>query len=50
MPYKRVSVNLSPQMFEIIEKQLKGKIGASASDVIRTIITIYLTERGYLRS
>ena len=35
-------------MWEVIDKQLKGKIGNGDSEVIRNIVMAYLLERGYL--
>jgi hypothetical protein len=43
-----VLVALPEGILEIIEKELKGKIGDTTSDMLRTIIISYLSEKGYM--
>jgi len=43
---KKVLVSLPEGIYDIV-KELKGKIGESDSEVIRTIVTSYLSEKGY---
>lgn len=45
---KMVSVNLPEKIVDIVESDLTGVIGSGKSDVIRTILIIYLSENGYL--
>ncbi len=47
--YKRIYIECDPDMQEIIVNQLSGKLGKRPPDVIKNIIRIYLTERGYCR-
>jgi len=44
---KKVLVSLPEGIYKIVE-ELKGKIGESDSEVIRTIVVSYLGEKGYL--
>ncbi|MFW5928543.1 MAG: hypothetical protein ACOCSL_04990 [Thermoplasmatota archaeon] len=48
MNMKMVSVNLPEKIVDIVESDLTGVIGSGKSDVIRTILIIYLSENGYL--
>ena len=43
---KKVLVSLPEGIYNIV-KELKGKIGESDSEVVRTIVTSYLSEKGY---
>ena len=45
---KRALVSLPDGVWEIIEKDLKGKMGEGHSDIIRSIIISYLSEKGYM--
>jgi hypothetical protein len=45
---RRALVSLPEGVWEVIDKQLKGKIGNGDSEVIRNIVLSYLIERGYL--
>jgi DNA-binding MarR family transcriptional regulator len=45
---RRALVTLPEGVWEVIDKQLKGKIGNGDSEVIRNIVLSYLIERGYL--
>jgi metal-responsive CopG/Arc/MetJ family transcriptional regulator len=45
---KRVLVNLPEKIFDIIQKELRGKMGDSNSEVIRSIVVAYLSEKGYM--
>ena len=46
---KRVLVSIPDGAWEIIEKELKGKIGDRDSEIIRNIVLAYLSEKGYLK-
>ena len=51
MKYKvsrRALVSLPREVWQVIDEQLKGKIGNGDSEVIRNIVMAYLLERGYL--
>ncbi|MEM3709911.1 MAG: hypothetical protein QXL46_03285 [Nitrososphaerales archaeon] len=45
---KKVLVALPEKVLEIIQKELKGKLGDSISEVIRGIVISYLSEKGYM--
>ncbi|MGQ9718567.1 MAG: CopG family transcriptional regulator [Nitrososphaerales archaeon] len=45
---KRVLVNLPERIMGIIQKELKGKMGDNNSEVIRSIVVAYLSEKGYM--
>jgi predicted transcriptional regulator len=45
---RRALVSLPEGVWEVIDEQLKGKIGNGDSEVIRNIALSYLMERGYL--
>jgi hypothetical protein len=45
---RRALVTLPEGVWEVIDEQLKGKIGNGDSEVIRNIVLSYLIERGYL--
>jgi len=40
--------NIPDGTWEIIEKELKGKIGERDSEIIRNIVLAYLSGKGYL--
>ena len=44
-----VTVYLPPKIHEIVTTKLKDSLGKKDSEIVRNIIIIYLTERGYLR-
>jgi len=44
---KRVLVSLPEGIKEIID-ELKGKMGESDSEIVRTIVIAYLSEKGFL--
>jgi metal-responsive CopG/Arc/MetJ family transcriptional regulator len=45
---RRALVTLPEGVWQVIDEQLKGKIGNGDSEVIRNIVLSYLMERGYL--
>ena len=45
---KRVLVNLPDKVIEIMQKELKGKMGDNNSEVVRSIVVSYLSEKGYM--
>ena len=45
---KKVLVALPDGVVKILEKEVIGKIGEGYSDTLRTIITNWLGEKGYL--
>jgi len=45
---KRILVSLPSGIWKIINGELKGKVGESASEVARNVIIAYLSEKGYL--
>lgn len=45
---KRVLVCLPDGVWNLIEREFKGKLGESNSEVLRAIIIAYLAERGLL--
>jgi len=46
---KRVLVTLPKGTWEIIERELKGKIGDKDAEILRNIIISWLVEHGYIR-
>ncbi|MEM3448387.1 MAG: CopG family transcriptional regulator [Nitrososphaerota archaeon] len=46
---KRVLVSLPEKIYQLIDKELRGKIGESDSEIIRAIVIAYLSEKGYVR-
>ena len=44
---RKVLVSLPEGVFNLVE-ELKGKFGESDSEVIRTIVISFLSEKGYL--
>lgn len=44
---KRVLVSLPQGIWEIIEKNFKGKLGEKESEILRNIVIAYLSEKGY---
>jgi len=49
MGMETVSVNLLKKVIDIIDNDLDGMMGSGKSDIIRTILIIYLSENGYLK-
>lgn len=47
---KRVLVNIPDEIWEIVEKDLKGKMGNKDSAIVRNIIVAYLSEKGYFEA
>jgi len=45
---KTVLVSLPEGVYEIIEKELIGKLGESKSEVVRTLVATKLMELGYI--
>ena len=45
---KKALVALPDRVFELMDTELKGKLGTGYSDIIRTIVIAYLSEKGYL--
>jgi len=46
---KRALVTLPDGVWEVIEKDLRGKLGTGDSEVIRNIVIAYLTDKGYFK-
>jgi metal-responsive CopG/Arc/MetJ family transcriptional regulator len=44
---KKILVSLPEGIYKLV-KELKGKIGESDSEVIRTMVISFLSEKGYL--
>jgi metal-responsive CopG/Arc/MetJ family transcriptional regulator len=45
---KKILVSLPDGIVKILDSELIGKIGQTRSDTLRTIITNWLSEQGYL--
>jgi hypothetical protein len=45
---KKDLVALPDQAWDIIDQELKGKLGAGHSDIIRFIVLDYLSDKGYM--
>lgn len=45
---KKALVALPDQAWDIIDRELKGKLGTGHSDIVRSIVLAYLSEKGYL--
>jgi metal-responsive CopG/Arc/MetJ family transcriptional regulator len=45
---KKALVALPDKVWEILEKELKGKMGQNYSEIIRGIVLAYLSEKGYM--
>jgi metal-responsive CopG/Arc/MetJ family transcriptional regulator len=45
---RRALVSLPDGVWQVIDKELKGKIGDGDSEVIRNLVIAHLTEKGYL--
>jgi len=46
---KRITVNLPDELWEIIETNLKGKIGNRDGEIIKNIVIAWLSEKSYLK-
>lgn len=44
---KRVLVSLPSGIWKIINNDLKGKLGKSDSEIVRSVVIAYLSEKGY---
>ncbi len=47
---KKILVSVPEGAWNIIEKDLRGKLGETDSELIRTIVLSYLSEKGYIRT
>lgn len=47
---KRILVSLPEGLWNIIESDLKGKIGEKDSEIIRNIVVAYLSEKSYIKA
>ncbi len=45
---KKVLVSLPEEIITIMDTELKGKLGEGYSDILRTIIIMWLADHGYL--
>lgn len=45
---KKALVALPDDAWDIIDRELKGKLGTGRSDIIRFIVLSYLSEKGYM--
>lgn len=45
---KKILVSLPEGIYEILDTNLRGKIGGADSEIIRSIVISYLSEKGYL--
>ena len=45
---KKALVALPDEVWDIIDQDLKDKLGTGHSDIIRAIVVAYLSEKGYL--
>ena len=46
---KRVMVNFTDRQWELLEK-LRGILGNSDSEIVRNIVLMFLSEKGYLKA
>lgn len=46
----RILVSIPDGTWKIVEKRLKGKMGDNNSEVIRSIVLAYLSEKSYIKS
>jgi hypothetical protein len=44
---KRILVSIPDGAWDVIEKQLKGKMGDKDSEIVRNIVLAWLAEQGY---
>lgn len=45
---RKALVSLPEGFYDIFDKELMGKIGESYSEIIRSIVVSYLSEKGYM--
>ena len=45
---KKILVSMPEGAWKIIDKKMKGKFGESDSELIRSIVIAYLSEKGYI--
>jgi metal-responsive CopG/Arc/MetJ family transcriptional regulator len=45
---KKALVALPDEVWDIIDRDLRNKLGTGHSDIIRAIVLAYLSEKGYL--
>jgi|Deesub1362B_J571_1020462.scaffolds.fasta_scaffold02209_10 metal-responsive CopG/Arc/MetJ family transcriptional regulator len=46
---KRITVNLPDDLWEVIETNLKGKLGNKDGEIIRNIVIAWLSDKSYLK-
>jgi len=46
---KRITINLPEDLWEIIESNLKGKLGNRDGEIIKNIVIAWLSEKSYLK-
>jgi metal-responsive CopG/Arc/MetJ family transcriptional regulator len=46
---KRITVNLPDDLWEVIEINLKGKLGNKDGEIIRNIVIAWLSDKSYLK-
>jgi len=46
---KRITVNLPDELWDIIESNLKGKLGNRDGEIIKNIVIAWLSEKSYLK-
>lgn len=44
---KRVYVSLPDDVYKILQRDFKNKMGESESEIVRSIVITFLTQRGY---
>ena len=47
---KKILVSLPEGAWHVAKKELRGKLGESDSEIVRTVFLAYLSEKGYIRS
>jgi len=45
---KKILVSIPEGIYEILDTDLRGKIGEKDSEIVRSIVISYLSEKGYL--
>ncbi|MEM2962453.1 MAG: CopG family transcriptional regulator [Candidatus Bathyarchaeia archaeon] len=45
---RKALVALPDKVWEILDGELRGKMGESYSEIIRSIVIAYLSEKGYM--
>ncbi|MEM4165646.1 MAG: hypothetical protein QXJ86_07390 [Nitrososphaerales archaeon] len=45
---KKALVALPDKVWDILQTELKGKMGQNNSEIIRSIVLAYLSEKGYM--